>query len=112
MDFSEGALAARRREAAGGPSASPSPMDSETLLTSLAHHNATGNVVTNISRMRLNFDAFCDAKTTRWDDKTKKCVAHTNSSGSNAGGDNSGGSSLCAPGSEAVATMCRKRGHT
>lgn len=105
MDFSDAPMTRRRKESGdGGSGTTPDSFgkhggSNASLLSSLAHHHVAGNVVTDVKRLQLDFDKLCDPESTRWDDKSKRCVA----SHANAGG------ALCAPGSEAIATMCRKK---
>ena len=82
MDFSN---ASQRRQhananasnsaAASAPAPGGSTNNSSTSLSKLATTNVSGNIVTNIDRLNLDFAALCDDKTTHWDDEKKKCVA-------------------------------------
>ena len=106
MDFSN---ASQRRQhananasnsaAASAPAPSgPSTNNSSTSLSRLATTNVSGNIVTNVDRLNLDFAALCDDKTTHWDDEKKKCVASSAAPSE----------SLCAHGTRAIATMCQR----
>ena len=66
-------------------------------LGELARANRTGNVVHMQTDIKLDFDSLCDEETSKWDSNKKRCVGVTKT--------------LCAPGSEAIATMCKPSGN-
>lgn len=66
-------------------------------LEELAKANRTGNIISVQHDIKLDFDSLCDEKTSKWNPNKKKCVGITET--------------LCAPGSEAIATMCKPSGN-